>query len=84
MQAGQIVELCSGLIGALGVFLLGMKNMSDGMQAVAGTGLRRMIGAVTDNRFLATAVGTGVTCVVQSSLPSVPRQNVAEAVSREK
>ena len=67
MHAGQIVELCFGLIGGLGIFLLGMKNMSDGMQAVAGAGLRRMIGAVTDNRFLATAVGTGVTCVVQSS-----------------
>lgn len=67
MHAGQIVELLFSLVGGLGIFLLGMKNMSDGMQAVAGTGLRRMIGAVTDNRFLATAVGTGVTCVVQSS-----------------
>ncbi|MBA3314237.1 MAG: Na/Pi cotransporter family protein [Planctomycetaceae bacterium] len=56
-----------GLVGGLGIFLLGMKNMSDGMQAVAGPSLRRMIGAVTDNRFLATAVGTVVTCVVQSS-----------------
>ena len=54
-------------IGGLGLFLLGMKNMSEGMQAVAGTGLRRMIGAATTNRFLALVVGTIVTCVVQSS-----------------
>lgn len=67
MDAADLTELLFGLIGGLGLFLLGMKSMSDGMQAVAGAGLRKMIGAVTDNRLLATAVGTGVTCVVQSS-----------------
>ncbi len=55
------------LAGGLGIFLLGMKNMSDGMQAVAGNSLRRLIGAVTNNRVLATAVGVIVTCIVQSS-----------------
>lgn len=44
-----------------------MKNMSDGMQAVAGNSLRRMIGAVTSHRIAATVVGVIVTCVVQSS-----------------
>ncbi len=56
-----------GLIGGLGIFLLGMKNMSEGMQAVAGAGMRRMIGLATNNRFLATGVGVLVTCLVQSS-----------------
>lgn len=55
------------LLGGLGIFLLGMKNMSDGMQAVAGTSLRRLIGSITQNRFLATSVGVLVTCIVQSS-----------------
>ena len=55
-----------GLIGGLGIFLLGIKKMSEDMQTVAGAGLRRMIGAVTNNRFLATGVGTLVTCLVQS------------------
>ncbi|NQU21937.1 MAG: Na/Pi cotransporter family protein, partial [Candidatus Nealsonbacteria bacterium] len=44
-----------------------MKSMSEGLQAVAGAGLRRMISAVTDNRFLAVGVGTGVTVLIQSS-----------------
>ncbi|MBO09497.1 MAG: sodium:phosphate symporter [Planctomycetaceae bacterium] len=56
-----------GLIGGLGIFLLGMKYMSEGMQAVAGTGLRRMIGMATNNRVLAAIVGLAVTCLVQSS-----------------
>jgi len=55
------------LVGGLAVFLLGMKYMSEGLQAVAGNGLRRMISAVTNNRFKAAMVGTAVTCVVQSS-----------------
>ncbi|MCA9234294.1 MAG: Na/Pi cotransporter family protein, partial [Planctomycetales bacterium] len=44
-----------------------MKSMSDGMQAVAGASMRRMIGAVTNNRYMAALVGTLVTCIVQSS-----------------
>ena len=53
--------------GGLGIFLLGMKNMSEGMQAVAGERLRKMIGAITNNRLMASGVGTLVTCVIQSS-----------------
>ncbi len=55
------------VIGGLGIFMLGMKYMSEGLQAIAGNRLRTMIGAVTNNRLIAVAVGTGVTCIVQSS-----------------
>ncbi|MDG1895533.1 MAG: Na/Pi cotransporter family protein [Fuerstiella sp.] len=67
LDISAIVDLVCGIVGGLGLFLLGMKNMSEGMQAVAGTGLRRMISAVTNNRIAATIVGVVVTCVVQSS-----------------
>ncbi len=59
--------LAMTVIGGLGIFLLGMKNMSEGLQAIAGGGLRRMISAVTDNRLMAVGVGTLVTTLVQSS-----------------
>jgi phosphate:Na+ symporter len=62
-----ITTLLFQVIGGLGIFLLGMKYMSEGMQAVAGQRLRKMISAVTDNRFLGIGTGTLVTCVVQSS-----------------
>ncbi|MBI9018400.1 MAG: Na/Pi cotransporter family protein [Phycisphaerae bacterium] len=62
---GWYMALC--VIGGLGIFLLGMKNMSEGMQAVAGDRLRKMISAVTNNRFMACGVGTGVTAIIQSS-----------------
>jgi phosphate:Na+ symporter len=54
MDITSLTSLVFGIIGGLGIFLLGMKNMSDGMQAVAGSGLRRMIGAVTNHRVMAT------------------------------
>jgi len=60
-------KLIMTVIGGLGIFLLGMKNMSEGLQAIAGNGLRRMISAVTDNRLMAVGVGTLVTTLVQSS-----------------
>jgi len=60
-------KLILTVVGGLGIFLLGMKNMSEGLQAVAGAGLRRMIGTVTDNLLMATGVGTLVTMLIQSS-----------------
>lgn len=55
------------VVGGLGIFLLGMKHMSEGMQAVAGNRLRKLISSVTDNRILAVFVGMFVTCMIQSS-----------------
>ena len=55
------------VIGGLGVFLLGMKYMSEGLQMTAGESLRRMIALVTDNRFLAVGTGLVTTTLIQSS-----------------
>jgi hypothetical protein len=60
-------NLCLTVIGGLGIFLLGMKSLSDGLQAVAGSGLRKMIAIVTNNRIMAAVVGALVTMILQSS-----------------
>ncbi|MCA9040771.1 MAG: Na/Pi cotransporter family protein [Planctomycetaceae bacterium] len=62
-----LLTLIFNLVGGLGLFLFGMKNMSDGMQAVAGNSLRNLIHKVTNNRLVAASVGTIVTMIVQSS-----------------
>ncbi len=56
-----------GTIGGLGLFLVGMKLMSEGMQTVAGERLRKLINAVTDNRLVACGVGATITSLIQSS-----------------
>jgi phosphate:Na+ symporter len=63
----SVLGMAMSVVGGLGLFMLGMKYMSEGMQAVAGNSLRRMISLVTNNRLTATATGTTVTLLVQSS-----------------
>jgi phosphate:Na+ symporter len=67
MDKTVLLSLIFGLLGGLGIFLLGMKYMSDGLQTVAGNRLRSLIGLVTNNRFMAIGVGTAVTSIIQSS-----------------
>jgi phosphate:Na+ symporter len=54
-------------LGGLGLFLLGMKIMSEGLQKVAGKKMRQILAMVSNNRFVGCAVGTLVTSVIQSS-----------------
>jgi len=54
-------------LGGLGLFLFGMKIMSEGLQKVAGKRMRQILGMVSNNRFIACGVGALVTCVIQSS-----------------
>jgi len=67
MQTDLILQLLFSLAGGLGIFLLGMKNMQQGLQVVAGPRIRQTINKVTANRFLAVGIGTFVTMMVQSS-----------------
>lgn len=55
------------VFGGLGLFLLGMKHLSEGLQATAGGGLRKFMAHATSHRIV--GVGTGIisTMIVQSS-----------------
>jgi phosphate:Na+ symporter len=56
-----------GLLGALGFFIYGMKVMSEGIQKVAGSKMRQILGAMTSNRFKGLLTGLLITGLVQSS-----------------
>jgi len=62
-----ITEVLFPVIGGLGLFLYGMKIMSDGLQHVAGDRMRRILATVSANRVIACITGTVVTAVIQSS-----------------
>ena len=55
------------IIGSVGLFLYGMKIMSDGLQKSAGSKLKNILKAMTANRFMAVITGTLLTMVIQSS-----------------
>jgi len=62
-----IITMVSHIVGGLCIFLLGMKYLSDGVQAVAGERMRKMIARMTDNPLAACGTGLFVTSVIQSS-----------------
>ena len=55
------------LLGALGMFLIGMNLMSSGLQKVAGDRLRGFLSAMTSNPFKGVLTGLGITTIIQSS-----------------
>lgn len=59
-----------GLLGAVGLFLYGMKVMSEGLQKAAGDRLRNILSAMTRNRFTGTVTGLFITALIQSSSAS--------------
>lgn len=59
-----------GLLGAVGLFLYGMKVMSEGLQKVAGDRLRNILSAMTRNRFTGLLTGCAITALIQSSSAS--------------
>ncbi len=54
-------------LGGLGLFLIGMKNMGEGLELAAGNKLRVLLQKITSNKFIAMLVGVLVTGVIQSS-----------------
>ena len=67
MEPQTMMNLAMGVLGGVGIFLLGMKFLSEGMQALAGPRLPRLVNDFTGNRFLALLAGILVTLVLQSS-----------------
>lgn len=59
-----------GLLGAVGLFLYGMKVMSEGLQKAAGDRLRNILSVMTRNRFTGTLTGFLITALIQSSSAS--------------
>ncbi len=63
----MIRDLVFNLVGGLGLFLFGMRSMSEALQVIAGDRLRRAIGAATRNRVFGLGTGLITTLIVQSS-----------------
>ena len=55
------------ILGALGIFIYGMKLMSEGIQNAAGDKLRNILKGMTKNKYLGIFTGFWITALVQSS-----------------
>lgn len=63
----MILEILLATLGGLGLFLFGMHLMSDALQRIAGSKLRRILEKLTTNRVVAAMAGTAITAIIQSS-----------------
>lgn len=61
------LSIALGFLGGLGLFLFGMDYMGEGLQKAAGNRMKKLLGVLTNNRFLGVLVGAGVTGLIQSS-----------------
>ncbi|MBR2646157.1 MAG: Na/Pi cotransporter family protein [Clostridia bacterium] len=55
------------LLAGVGVFIAGMNMLSEGLEKSAGSGLKKLLGKISNNRFAGVGVGAGVTAIIQSS-----------------
>ena len=63
----KIYECVISLLGGIGVFMAAMNMMNSNLQKVAGAGMRRLLGKITNNPFAAVGIGAIVTMIFQSS-----------------
>ncbi|MBF0737993.1 Na/Pi cotransporter family protein [Staphylococcus arlettae] len=61
------MEIIFTFIGGLGIFLYGIKQMGDGLQASAGDRLRDILNKFTSNPIMGVIAGMVVTILIQSS-----------------
>jgi len=62
-----MISTAFNILGSLGIFLFGMKVMSEGIQKTAGSRLRNILAYMTQNRLAGVFTGFLTTCLVQSS-----------------
>ena len=64
---GMVKDIIFYTVGGLGLFLFGMKLMSEGLKVVAGRKLRSFLEAMTKRASAAWLIGAVVTAIIQSS-----------------
>jgi phosphate:Na+ symporter len=63
----NLIHILIQTFGGLGLFILGMQMMTDGLQMTAGERIKNILNAVSSNRITGFATGAGVTALIQSS-----------------
>ena len=55
------------MFGGVAAMMIGMKFMGSALEQVAGGGMKKMLGKITNNRLAGVGVGLAVTSIIQSS-----------------
>ncbi len=63
----QLLQSLIWLLAGVGVFIVGMNFMGDALERSAGSGMKRLLERISNNRFSGVGIGAGVTAIIQSS-----------------
>ncbi|MBF0241623.1 MAG: Na/Pi cotransporter family protein [Desulfamplus sp.] len=63
----NLIEILIQTLGGLGLFILGMKMMTEGLEMTAGHRIKKILSAISSNRVIGCLTGAGVTAIIQSS-----------------
>jgi len=70
LTSAEIMELIRSLVwlfAGVSVFIVGMNFMSGALEKSAGSGMKRLLEKISNNRFSGVGIGAGVTGIIQSS-----------------
>lgn len=63
----QLIGSLVWLLAGVGVFIVGMNFLSDALEKSAGSGMKRLLERISNNRVSGVGIGAGVTAIIQSS-----------------
>lgn len=63
----ELIQSLIWLLAGVGIFIVGMNFLSDALEKSAGSGMKKMLEKISNNRFSSVCIGAGVTAIVQSS-----------------
>ena len=63
----QLIYSLIWLLAGVGIFIVGMNFMGDALEKSAGSGMKRLLEKISNNRISGVGIGAGVTAIIQSS-----------------
>lgn len=63
----ELIQSLIWLLAGVGIFIVGMNFMSSALEKSAGSGMKKLLGKISNNRFSGVGIGAGVTAIIQSS-----------------
>ncbi|MBE7080340.1 MAG: Na/Pi cotransporter family protein [Clostridiales bacterium] len=63
----QLIQNMIWLLAGVGIFIVGMNFLGDALEKTAGSGMKKLLGKISNNRFSGVGIGAAVTAIIQSS-----------------
>ena len=63
----ELIQSLIWLLAGVGIFIVGMNFLSDALEKSAGSGMKKLLEKISNNRFSGVGIGAGVTAIIQSS-----------------